>query len=80
VVVVISNNVVFERGSDLEPLRLTDDCRCRFYHIRFPLNPYETGDDIRQLLKGLQPKTFTITTGRDLREAVAEIGADVAAF
>jgi len=80
VIVVVSNNVLLEPGSDLEPLRLEGDCHCRFYHIRFPLNKDDVFDDIRQLIKRFQPKTFNVASARDLREAVAAIASDIATF
>jgi len=80
VIVVISNNVLLESGSDLEPLRLEGDCGCRFYHIRFPLNKDDLFDDIRQLIKRFQPKTFNVASPLDLREAVAAIASDIATF
>jgi hypothetical protein len=80
VIVVVSNNVLLEAGSDLEPLRLEGDCHCRFYHIRFPLNKDDVFDDIRQLIKRFQPKTFNVASARDLREAVAAIASDIATF
>jgi hypothetical protein len=80
VIVVVSNNVLLEAGSDLEPLRLEGDCHCRFYHVRFPLNKDDVFDDIRQLIKRFQPKTFNVASARHLREAVAAIASDLATF
>jgi hypothetical protein len=51
VIVVISNNQMLEPGSDLKPLQLEGDCRCRFYHIRFPLNKDDVFDDIGKVLQ-----------------------------
>jgi hypothetical protein len=78
-IVVIANNVVLEE-SDREPLQVKGDCRCRVYHIGFPLNKNDGVDHLRQLIKPFGPKTFTVTSARDLREAIAAIVSDIAAY
>jgi hypothetical protein len=80
VFIVVSSSVLFERGSDLQPLRLDTDCRCRVYHLRFRHGINDVFDDLQRFIKPLRPRTFNVTTARDLRKAVAEIIAELEAL
>ena len=77
VLIVITSSLRFERGSDLQPLKLQGDCRCRVYHLRFRHSVNDVFDDIEKLLKPLRPKTFNLVTAEDLRKALAGIIRDL---
>ncbi len=77
VLIVISSPIVFQHGSDLQPLKPQADCRCRIYHLRFRHNAKDVFDDIEKLLKPLHPKTFNVITASDMRKALAEIIHDL---
>jgi hypothetical protein len=73
VFIVVTGSILFAPGADLEPLQLEVDCHCRVYHLRFRLTQGDVFDHLRNLMKPLQPRTFNLTTPRDLRKAIAEI-------
>ncbi len=73
VIIVVSSPLLFERGSDLNPIQLEGDCRCRIYHLRFRLNINDVFDQLEKLMKPLRPRTFNVTSPSDLRKALAEI-------
>ena len=77
VFIVVTGSWLFERGSDLTPLQLEGDCRCRIYHLRFRLNNNDLFDELAKVMKPLRPKTFNLLTPRDLRKAIAEILQDL---
>jgi hypothetical protein len=77
VFIVVTGSWLFERGSDLTPLQLEGDCRCRIYHLRFRLNNNDLFDELAKVMKPLRPKTFNLLTPRDLRKAIAEILEDL---
>jgi hypothetical protein len=73
VFIIITGSLLFERGSDLEPLQLEGDCNCRIYHLRFRLNVNDVFDQLQKLIRPLRPGTFDLRTPQDLRKAIAEI-------
>jgi len=77
VFIIVTGSWLFERGSDLTPLQLEGDCRCRIYHLRFRLNNNDLFDELAKVMKPLRPKTFNLLTPRDLRKAIAEILEDL---
>jgi len=77
VIVLVSGSLLFERGSDLTPIRWEGDCSCRVYHLRFRLNQNDLFDNLEKLIKPLRPKTFNIMTPRDFRKALSEIVKDL---
>ncbi len=77
VIIVVTSSLLFEKGSDLEPLQLAGDCRCRIYHLRFRLNLNDVFDQLANFMKPLRPKTFNLATPHDLRKAIAEILEDL---
>jgi hypothetical protein len=80
VVIIVSSRIMFERGSDLQPVKIQGDCRCRVYHLRFRHNIRDVFDDIEKLVKPLRPKTFNLDTSRDLRKALGVIIKDLEAL
>jgi len=77
VLIIVTSSQMFQRGSDLTPLQVEGDCRCRVYHLRFRLNMADVFDEIEKIVKPLHPRTFNLITPRDLRKAIAEIVADL---
>jgi hypothetical protein len=77
VFVIVSGSVTFESGSDLSPVVVKGDCRCRIYHLRFRVTMDDSYDDLEKLLKRLHSKTFDIQSAHDLRYALAEIVHDL---
>ena len=77
VLIIVTSSQLFQRGSDLTPLQVEGDCRCRLYHVRFRLNMADVFDEIEKIVKPLHPRTFNLITPRDLRKAIAEIVADL---
>jgi len=77
ILIVVTSSQLFQRGSDLAPLQIEGDCRCRVYHLRFRLNMADVFDEIEKILKPLHPRTFNLLTSRDLRKAIAEIVEDL---
>jgi hypothetical protein len=73
VLIVVSGSMLFERGSDLEPLQYEGDCNCRIYHVRFRLNLNDVFDELQKFMKPFHPKTFNVITPRDFRKAIAEV-------
>jgi hypothetical protein len=73
VFIVVTGSVLFAPGSDLEPLEVEADCRCKVYHLRFRFAQNDVFDHLRGLIKALQPRTFNLTSPRDLRNAIADI-------
>ena len=80
VVILVSGSLLFERGSDLAPLRLERDCRCRVYHIHLRLNKDDVFDHAERLIKPLGPQTFDVTSATDFRKALAKIVRDLESF
>ena len=80
VVILVTSSQLFERGSDLTPLQIEGDCRCRVYHLRFRLNTNDVFDEIEKIIKPLHPKTFNLMTPQDMRKAIAEIVNDLDKF
>jgi len=77
VFIVVTGSLLFERGSDLKPLQFEGNCHCRIYHLRFHVNRYDVSDELGNLMKLIQPKTFDLTTPVDFRRAIAQILADL---
>jgi hypothetical protein len=78
VIIVVTSSLLFEKGSDLEPLQPAGDCHCRIYHLRFRLNLSDVFDQLANFMKPLRPRTFNLVTPYDLRKAIAEIVEDLA--
>jgi hypothetical protein len=76
-VIVASSSFVFERGSDVEPIEMSEDCRCIVYHLRFRHGLNDAFDDIGRLLRELRPTTFNIANPHQFRTALAEIVKDL---
>lgn len=73
VFIVVTSSLLFESGSDLRPVNLEGNCRCRVYHLRFRLNVNDVFDELGEFMKPLRPRTFNLMTARDLRKAIAAI-------
>jgi hypothetical protein len=80
ILIVVSSSQLFERGSDLTPLQIEGDCRCRVYHLRFRLNNNDVFDEIEKIIKPLRPKTFNLVNSRDLRRAIADLVSELEKF
>ncbi len=79
VFIIVSGSLLFERGSDLEPLEFEGDCGCRVYHLRFRLNRNDLFDELQKVIRPLRPRTFDLRVPADLRKAIAEILEDLGA-
>jgi hypothetical protein len=77
VFIVVASSFVFDRGADLDPVKLREKCNCRVYHLRFRHNVNDNFDDLEKILKPLAPRTFNLATGLDFRKALAEIIKDL---
>ena len=77
VLIVISSYLRFERGSNLQALKLAGDCQCRVYHLRFRHSVNDASDDIGKLIRSLNPRTFNISNARDLQRALVAIIKDL---
>jgi hypothetical protein len=77
IIIVVTSSQLFERGSDLAPLQIEGDCRCKIYHLRFRLNNNDVFDEIERIIRPLHPRTFDLSTAQDLRKAIAEIVGDL---
>src|SRR5262245_43361085 len=77
VVIVVTSAQLFESGSDLRPLQIEGDCNCRVYYLRFRLNLNDVFDQLEKFMKPLRPRIFNLLTARDLRNAIAEIVAEM---
>lgn len=77
VFIIVSGSLLFERGSDLDPLEFEGDCGCRVYHLRFRLNRNDMFDELQKVIRPLHPRTFDLRVAADLRKAIAEILEDI---
>jgi hypothetical protein len=77
VFIVVTSSLLFESGSDLQPIAVEGDCHCRVYHLRFRLNVNDVFDELEKFMKPLRPRTFNLMTARDLRKAIAAIIEDL---
>ena len=77
VLILVSGFLLFERGSDLSPLKWEGDCNCRIYHLRFRSKKNDLFDHVEKLIKPLRPKTFDIKSAHEFRKALAEIVQDL---
>jgi hypothetical protein len=77
VFIVVTSSLLFENGSDLNPIVLEGECNCRVYHLRFRLNVNDVFDELEKLMRPLRPRTFNLMTARDLRKAIAVIIEDL---
>jgi hypothetical protein len=77
VFIVVTSSLLFENGSDLNPIALEGECNCRVYHLRFRLNVNDVFDELEKLMRPLRPRTFNLMTARDLRKAIAAIIQDL---
>jgi hypothetical protein len=80
IIIVVTSSQLFERGSDLAPLQIEGDCRCKVYHLRFRLNNNDVFDEIEKIIKPLHPRTFDLSSAQDVRRAIAEIVSDLEKF
>ena len=77
VFIVVTSSTLFESGSDLRPLQVEGDCHCRTYYLRFRLTFNDVFDQLEKFMKPLHPRTFNLISPRDLRNAIAEIVAEL---
>ena len=77
VVVLISGSLLFERGTDLSPLKWEGDCNCRLYHVRLRVNREDLFDHLQKLIEPLRPRTFNVYSASEFRKALAEIVLDL---
>ena len=80
ILIIVSSSQLFERGSDLTPLQVEGDCRCKVYHLRFRLNNSDVFDEISKIIRSLHPRTFDLGNAHDMRNAIAEIISDLERF
>jgi hypothetical protein len=72
-VIVVTSSQLFESGSDLRPLQLEGDCKCRVFYLRFRLNVNDVFDQLERFMRPLQPRVFNLLSARDFRRAIGEI-------
>lgn len=80
VIIVVTSAQLFESGSDLRPVQVEGDCRCRVYYLRFRLSVNDVFDQLEKFMKPLRPRIFNLIGARDLRKAIAEIVEDLGKF
>jgi hypothetical protein len=80
ILIIVTSSQLFERGSDLTPLQVESDCQCRVYHLRFRLNNNDVFDEIEKIIKPLHPRTFNLSSPRDVRKAIADIVSGLEKF
>jgi flagellar motor protein MotB len=78
--IFVSGSLLFERGSEVSPIKLEGDCNCRAYHVRLQVTKDDVFDDLEKVIKPLHPKTFDVLTPRDFRNALDEIVRDLNQF
>jgi hypothetical protein len=77
VLILLSSSLLFERGSDMTPIKPEGDCRCRLFHVRFRVGKDDVFDDLGDIIKPLRPRTFNVDSPIDFRRAIAEIIHDL---
>ena len=77
VFIIVASSMMFERGSDLEPLANGADCNCRVYHVRFRLSLNDLFDQLGNFIRPLEPKTYNVLSPTDFRKALADIMQDL---
>jgi hypothetical protein len=75
ILILISGSVLFEKSSDVAPLKSRDNCR--IYHVHFQVSKEDVFDDLQRMLKPLRPKTFNVTTPQEFRKALGAIVQDL---
>jgi hypothetical protein len=77
VVIVVTTPVLFEWGSDLKSIPALPECDCRVYYLQYRIFFRSAFDDLSRVLKNLKPRKFTLDSPLELREALAEILAEL---
>lgn len=72
VFIVLSNYILFPRGTDLTPVEPPADCDCRVYHLRYQLL-YANWDELEEVMRPLKPRRFDIQWPEHLRKALGQI-------
>ena len=89
-IIVVSDSLIFPKGTNSEPVSLPEHRNVSFFHVRFSytlfvkqdppfLSAVTTNDEVGHLLSSLHPRNFDVVEPRDLRRAVAEIVRDIEA-
>ena len=76
-VVVVSDSLVFPKGTDTEPVTPRYQQDARFFHVRISSSLIPTYDQVAHMLDPLHPRRFDVTSPKQLRHAVAEIIKDI---
>ncbi len=76
-IVVISDSLIFPKGTDNEPVSPPERRDASFFHIRISSNRVPTYDQVGHMLEQLHPRRFNVADPKDLRRAVAEIIKDI---
>ena len=79
VLIVLTGETIFARGTDRKPLRLKESCNCRVYYLRFE-SSRDAWDELGKVLSALKPRRFVIRNPEDFRKALAEILRDLRQF
>jgi hypothetical protein len=77
VMILITGSLLFERGSDIPPLKADEACNCRVYHVRFQVGKDDVFDDLSKIIKPVKPKTFDVHSPQEFRKALATIVEDL---
>jgi hypothetical protein len=72
-VVVVSDSLVFPKGTDTEPVAPANEQAARFFHVRISPEHRPADDQVGHMLDPLHPRRFNVTSPKQLRQAVAEI-------
>lgn len=89
-IIVVSDSLIFPKGTNSEPVSLPEHRNVRFFHVRFSYTlfvkqdpPFFTAvttvDEVGHMLNSLHPRSFDVIEPKDLRRAVAEIVRDIEA-
>ena len=89
-IIVVSDSLIFPKGTNGEPVSLPEHRNIRFFHVRFSytlfvkqdspfLTAVTTFDEVGHMLSSLHPRSFAVIEPKDLRRAVAEIVRDIEA-
>jgi len=90
VIIVVSDSLIFPKGTNSEPVSLPEHRNARFFHVRFSytffvrqdppfLTAVTTIDEVGHMISSLHPRNFDVVEPKDLRRAVAEIVQDIEA-
>jgi hypothetical protein len=89
-IIVVSDSLIFPKGTNTEPVSLAETRNAHFFHLRFSytlfvrqyppfLTAVTTIDEVGHMLSSLHPRNFDVVEPKDLRRAVAEIVQDIEA-